>query len=123
MLTLRSSTEKFWDKACQELPSPVERNLPLFDDIFVMALISFNGPTTGFSQEHIQDELTDLSSQTLNIDYNTVVLVTDARAQNRTSILGIYVLISQLQTRFACVGVNCRFSKFGEADVSSPTFR
>ncbi|HBC7343786.1 TPA: hypothetical protein KE234_002140 [Citrobacter koseri] len=67
---------------------------PNYDDVFVMALTSFNVPTTGFSQEHIQDELTDLSSQTLNIDYNTVVLVTDARAQKRTSILGIYVLIS-----------------------------
>lgn len=88
LLTLRSSTEKFWDKTCQELPSSVERNLPLFDDIFAMALTSFNGPTTGFSLEHIQDELTGLISQTLNIDYNTVALVTDARAQKRTSILG-----------------------------------
>lgn len=88
LLTLRSSTEKFWDKACQELPSPVERNLPLFDDIFAMALTSFNGPTTGFSLEHIQDELTGLISQALNIDYNAVALVTDARAQKRTSLLG-----------------------------------
>ncbi|EJW2018184.1 hypothetical protein NSR52_000709 [Salmonella enterica] len=88
LLALRSSTEKFWDKACQELPSSVERNLPLFDDIFAMALTSFNGPARGFSLEHIQDELTGLISQTLNIDYNAVALVTDARAQKRTSILG-----------------------------------
>ncbi|HBT4924919.1 ParB family protein [Klebsiella pneumoniae] len=88
LLTLRSVTEKFWDKACQELPSPVERSLPLFDDIFAMALTSFNGPVTGFSLKHIQDELTGLISQTLNIDYNKVALVTDARAQKRVSILG-----------------------------------
>ncbi|EJJ6948255.1 hypothetical protein NJJ93_001147 [Salmonella enterica] len=88
LLTLRSNGEKFWDKFCQELPSQTEHNLPLFDDIFAMALTSFNGPAAGFSLEHIQDELTGLISQTLNIDYNTVALVTDARAQKRNAILG-----------------------------------
>lgn len=88
LLALRSGTEKFWDKFCRELPSETEHQLPLFDDIFAMALTSFNGPTTGFSLEHIQDELTGLISQTLNIDYNTVALVTDARAQKRSTLLG-----------------------------------
>ncbi|EOF5434009.1 ParB family protein [Salmonella enterica] len=88
LLTLRSNGEKFWDKFCQELPSQTEHHLPLFDDIFAMALASFNGSAAGFSLEHIQDELTGLISQTLNIDYNTVALVTDARAQKRNAILG-----------------------------------
>lgn len=88
LLALRSNTEKFWDKFCQELPRQMEHNLPLFDDIFAMALTSFNCSTTGFSLEHIQDELTGLVSQTLNIDYNAVALVTDARAQKRNTLLG-----------------------------------
>lgn len=88
LLTLRTNTEKFWDKFSQELPSCTEHRLPLFDDIFAMALSSFNGPVEGFSLEHIQDELTGLISQTLNIDYNTVALITDARAQKRSSIFG-----------------------------------
>lgn len=87
LLALRSSAEKFWDKFCQDLPSGAEHQLPLFDDIFAMALTPFNG-STGFSLEHIQDELTGLISQTLNIDYNTVALVTDARAQKRSTLLG-----------------------------------
>lgn len=88
LLTLRSNTERFWDKYCQEfLPAP-EHQVPLFDDIFAMALTSFNEPTADFSLEHIQDELTGLVSQTLNIDYNTVALVTDARAQKCNTILG-----------------------------------
>ena len=62
--------------------------MPLFDDIFALALMSFNESATGFSPEHIQDELTGLISQTLDIDYNTVALVTDARAQKRSSLLG-----------------------------------
>lgn len=88
LLTLRSNTERFWDKYCQEyLPAP-EHQVPIFDDIFAMALTSFNEPTADFSLEHIQDELTGLISQTLNIDYNTVALVTDARAQKCSTILG-----------------------------------
>ncbi|HAV1239586.1 TPA: ParB N-terminal domain-containing protein [Salmonella enterica] len=86
LLSLRSNTEKFWNKFCQELPS--EHHLPLFDDIFSVALAAFNEPITTFSLEHIQDELTGLVSQTLNIDYNTVALVTDARAQTRSVLLG-----------------------------------
>jgi ParB family protein of integrating conjugative element (PFGI_1 class) len=88
LLALRSNTEKFWDKFCQELPREMEHQLPLFDDIFAMALTSFNCSTAGFSLEHIQDELTGLVSQTLNIDYNSVALVTDAQAQKRTTLLG-----------------------------------
>lgn len=88
LLALRSNTERFWDKYCQEfLPAP-EHHVPLFDDIFAMALTSFNEPAADFSLEHIQDELTGLVSQTLNIDYNTVALVTDARAQKCNTILG-----------------------------------
>ncbi|HAV1239892.1 TPA: hypothetical protein JGU28_004701, partial [Salmonella enterica] len=37
---------------------------------------------------HIQDELTGLVSQTLKIDYNTVALVTDAKAHKRSVLLG-----------------------------------
>ena len=88
LLTLRSNTERFWDKYCQEFLPASAHQVPLFDDIFAMALTSFNEPTADFSLEHIQDELTGLVSQTLNIDYNTVALVTDARAQKCNTILG-----------------------------------
>ncbi|RUT66524.1 hypothetical protein CKG00_09070 [Morganella morganii] len=88
LLTLRFNTEKFWDNFCQALPPEEWRQLPLFDDIFAMALTSFNEPAMGFSLEHVQDELTGLISQTLNIDYNTVALVTDGRAQKRNLLFG-----------------------------------
>lgn len=88
LLALRSNTLKFWDNLCQTLPSGEEQQLPLFDDIFAMALTPFNEPVTGFSLEHIQDELTGLISQTLNVDYNAVALVTDARAQKHITLLG-----------------------------------
>lgn len=88
LLTLRSNTERFWNKHCETLSPEKEHQLPLFDDIFAMALTSFNEPTEDFSLEHIQDELTGLVSQTLSIDYNTVALVTDARAQKRSVLLG-----------------------------------
>lgn len=88
LLTLRSNTERFWNKHCETLPPEKEHQLPLFDDIFAMALTSFNEPAADFSLEHIQDELTGLVSQTLNLDYNTVALVTDARAQKRSVLLG-----------------------------------
>ncbi|QMD80293.1 hypothetical protein HVZ30_03660 [Escherichia coli] len=88
LLTLRANTERFWDKHCETLSPEAEQHLPLFDDIFAMALISFNEPAADFSLEHIQDELTGIVSRTLNIDYNTVALVTDARAQKRSVLLG-----------------------------------
>lgn len=88
LLTLRANTERFWDKHCETLTQQEEQKLPRFDDIFAMALISFNEPAADFSLEHIQDELTGMVSQTLNIDYNTVALVTDARAQKRSILLG-----------------------------------
>lgn len=88
LLALRSNTEKFWDNFCQNLPASTEHQLPLFDDIFSLALAPFNESAAGFSLENIQDELTGLISQTLDIDYNTVALVTDARAQKRSVILG-----------------------------------
>ncbi|EBZ5774444.1 hypothetical protein FZU01_20705 [Salmonella enterica subsp. enterica] len=88
LLMLRSNAEKFWDKFCRELPAAAEHQLPLFDDIFALALSPFNEPTAGFPLEQIQDELTGLISQTLNVDYNAVALVTDARAQKRITLLG-----------------------------------
>lgn len=88
LLALRSNTLKFWDNFCQSLNPEEEQQLPLFDDIFAIALTPFNEPMTGFSLEHIQDELTGLISKTLNVDYNTVALVTDARAQKRITLLG-----------------------------------
>lgn len=88
LLTLRSNTERFWDKHCETLTQQEDQLLPRFDDIFAMALTTFNEPAADFSLEHIQDELTGLVSQTLNIDYNTVALVTDARAQTRSVLLG-----------------------------------
>ncbi|ECU9386451.1 TPA: ParB family protein [Salmonella enterica subsp. diarizonae serovar 61:l,v:z35] len=88
LLILRSNTERFWDKHCKTLPPETEQQLPLFDDIFSMALISFNEPAADFSLSLIQDELTGLVSQTLKVDYNTVALVTDARAQKRSVLLG-----------------------------------
>ena len=68
LLALRSNTLKFWDNFCQTLPPEKEQQLPLFDDIFAMALTPFNEPMTGFSLEHIQDELTVIISKTLNVD-------------------------------------------------------
>ncbi|EIV8816263.1 ParB family protein [Escherichia coli] len=68
LLALRSNTLKFWDNFCQTLPPEKEQQLPLFDDIFAMALTPFNEPMTGFSLEHIQDELTGIISKTLNVD-------------------------------------------------------
>lgn len=88
LLALRSGTGKFWEKWCAPLSSTAERSVPLFDDIFALALSPFDGPAAGFSLEHIQDELTGLVSQTLNIDYNEVALITDARARKRTALLG-----------------------------------
>lgn len=88
LLTLRTNTERFWDKHCETLTQQEEEQLPRFDDIFAMALISFNEPAADFSLEHIQDELTGMVSQTLNIGYNTLALVTDARAQKRSVLLG-----------------------------------
>ncbi|ELQ5994358.1 hypothetical protein ACP6QU_000017 [Cronobacter dublinensis] len=61
----------------------------MFDDIFALALTSFNGPPAGFSYEHLRDELTGLMSQALNIDYNTIALVTDSLNQKRWQLLGI----------------------------------
>lgn len=88
LLMLRSNAEKFWDKFCRELPATTEHQLPLFDDIFALALTPFNEPTTGFPLEQIQDELTGLISQTLTVEYNAVALATDARAQKRITLLG-----------------------------------
>lgn len=88
LLILHSNSEKFWDKFCGEQPSEVVRELPLFNDIFSLALLPFNETTAVFSLENIQDELTGLISKTLNVDYNTVALVTDARAQKRITLLG-----------------------------------
>ncbi|WP_170974351.1 ParB family protein [Citrobacter sp. wls619] len=84
ILTLRSSAEKFWD-----IHSRSQKNMPAFEDTFAMAILPFNVPLSCFSVEHIQDELTGLISQTLNIDYNTVALVTDASARKRESLLGL----------------------------------
>lgn len=88
LLALRSNTEKFWNNFCRESPVMKEYQPHLFDDIFSTALMAFNGPAAGFSLEHIQDELTGLISQALQTDYNTVALVTDARAQKRNNLLG-----------------------------------
>ena len=88
ILSLRANGEKFWDKHCQGLSPADEQTLPLFDDLFAMALTPFNGPAAGFVLEHIRDELTGLISQTLSVDYNTVALAMDPRAQQRTSLLG-----------------------------------
>ncbi|EDQ7230745.1 hypothetical protein XL92_004248 [Salmonella enterica subsp. enterica] len=84
ILTLRSSTEKFWN-----IHSQGQKNATTFDDVFAMAILPFNVPLSCFSVEHIQDELTGLISQTLNIDYNAVALVTDASARKRESLLGL----------------------------------
>lgn len=81
LLTLRSSALKFWD-------AQASAQHPLFDDIFATALAEFDGPLEGFALENFRDELTGLISQTLEIDYNTVALVTDAAAQKRQSLLG-----------------------------------
>lgn len=88
ILTLRSGTEAFWDAHCQTFPSDQNVHTPLFDDVFSLALMPFNGALNGFSLPHLQDELTGLVSQSLGIDYNTVALVTDAQAQKRKALIG-----------------------------------
>ncbi|EDT2963678.1 hypothetical protein EL09_15340 [Salmonella enterica subsp. enterica] len=88
LLRLRSNTGKYWESHCREMPVDEEKQLPCFDDVFAMALLPFNTPLAGFHVEHIQDELTGLVSQALNVDYNIVALITDAQAQKRNSLLG-----------------------------------
>lgn len=84
ILLLRNSTEQFWFQQ-----SANRDDLPLFADIFALALLPFNGPLVGFSLEHLRDELTGLISQALEIDYNTVALITDSRNMKRQHLLGI----------------------------------
>lgn len=84
ILLLRSNAGQFWHQHATD-----NGGQPLFDDIFALALTSFNGPPAGFSYEHLRDELTGLMSQALNIDYNTIALVTDSRNQKRRQLFGI----------------------------------
>ncbi|MDT3605746.1 ParB family protein [Cronobacter dublinensis] len=84
ILLLRSNAGLFWHQHATD-----NGGRPLFDDIFALALTSFNGPPAGFSYEHLRDELTGLMSQALNIDYNTIALVTDSRNQKRWQLLGV----------------------------------
>ena len=89
LLTLYSCSIKFWDTRIQEIiQAGRQQAIPSFDDIFALALIPFNDSLAGFSVEHVQDELTGLISQTLEVDYNTVALITDAAARKRQSLLG-----------------------------------
>lgn len=84
ILLLRNNTEQFW------FQQAVNRDdLPLFADIFALALLPFNGPLAGFSPDHLRDELTGLLSQALGVDYNIVALVTDSRNQKRQHLLGV----------------------------------
>ncbi|EAS1759911.1 chromosome partitioning protein ParB [Salmonella enterica] len=89
LLRLRSNTGKYWESCCKQMSADEEKQLPFFDDVFAMALLPFNTQPGGFHVEHIQDELTGLVSQALNVDYNSVALITDAQAQKRSSILGM----------------------------------
>ncbi|MEX9251124.1 ParB family protein [Pseudenterobacter timonensis] len=86
ILLLRSNAEQFWHQHAAD-----KTGLPFFGDIFALALMSFNGPPAGFSHEHLRDELTGLMSQALNIDYNTIALVTDSRNQKRQQLFGAAV--------------------------------
>ena len=84
VLLLRTSAEQFWYQH-----SAGKNELPTFSDIFALALIPFNGPLAGFSLSHLQDELTGLISQALDIDHNTVALVTDGQNLRRHNLLGL----------------------------------
>lgn len=86
ILLLRSNAEQFWHQHAAD-----KTGLPFFDDIFALALTSFNGSPAGFSHEHLRDELTGLMSQALNIDYKTIALVTDSRNQKCQLLFGAAV--------------------------------
>ncbi|EOF5315944.1 ParB family protein [Salmonella enterica] len=83
ILALRNSAEQFWYQNLSK-----KENMASFSDIFTMALMPFNESVASFSIEHFRDDLTGLISQTLEIDYNTVALITDAQNQKRQSLLG-----------------------------------
>ncbi|HAT6805124.1 TPA: hypothetical protein JAN03_24310 [Citrobacter freundii] len=89
LLTLRACTLRLWEAQYDEMATEKRQIIPAFDDVFASALIPFNTPQSGFSIEHVQDELTGLVSQALGLDYNTVALVTDASARKRQSLLGL----------------------------------
>ena len=87
LLLLRRCAEKFWDTHCAALPQDAEQQLPLFDDIFGVALGEFNHTDAAFSLMHIRDDLNMQISQALNIDYALVAVATDVSAWKSPALL------------------------------------
>lgn len=87
LLLLRTCAEKFWDTHCANLPQGDVQQLPLFDDVFGVALGEFNHTDAAFSLMHIRDDLNMQISQALNIDYALVAVATDVSAWKSPALL------------------------------------
>ncbi|MGR7526969.1 ParB family protein [Klebsiella aerogenes] len=88
VLTVRGGAQKFWEKHCRELPPGEEQRLPLFDDVFSLALLPFGGPDPAFSLRLLQDEVSHVISQHLNVSFNLVTLETDLQNLKRIAMMG-----------------------------------
>ncbi|MGL4724564.1 MAG: ParB family protein [Scandinavium sp.] len=88
ILAVRSAANKFWEKHCRELPPEEEQRLPLFDDVFSLALLPFGGLDPAFSLRLLQDEVSHVVSQQLNVSFNLVTLETDLKSQKRIEMMG-----------------------------------
>ena len=88
LLALRSLAEKFWDAFTEVTSAPSGQPYPLFEDVFALALFHFGDPAAGFSVSQVQDELTGLISEKLNLHYNVVALELDTGAHKRRAFFG-----------------------------------
>lgn len=88
ILSLRAGAEKFWERHCRALSPETERQLPIFNDVFQMALIPFGGEDAAFSLENLQDELNGLISKYLNVSFDLVALETDPGNLKRIALMG-----------------------------------
>lgn len=88
ILAVRFAGKKFWEKHCRELPPEEEQRLPLFDDVFSLALLPFGGQDPAFSLRLLQDEVSHVISQQLNVSFNLVTLETDLKSQKRIEMMG-----------------------------------
>lgn len=88
LLALRSLAEKFWNGFTEATPAPADQPYLVFEDVFALALFHFGDPDAGFAVSQVQDELTGLISQKLNLHYNVVALELDTRAHKRSAFFG-----------------------------------
>ncbi|WMY72518.1 hypothetical protein RHD99_13585 [Buttiauxella selenatireducens] len=88
LLALRNAAQKYWESHTSALPSESEHLLPLFEDVFALALFPFSDPGAGFQLKHILDELTGTISQKLGVHYNIVAMEIDTRSIKRSAFFG-----------------------------------